>query len=170
MIQLISWTCTWNYGCNLQKLKLCIKSGIDHFLNTVIITTNSSCLVIIHTQKSDGACSSGQVKSQAHIRFADLLGWDMFQLPPSLFSHESNASQMSHADWLDRLTAGWENGGERQREKTERKEKKRKKLQNTCQISLLVCHSFYQCHTVLSVLAQYKWDTNTIMKIFDIRW
>ena len=44
-------------------------------------------------------------------RSADLLGSDGFQLPPLLLlSHGSNASQMSHTDWLDRLTAGWSTG------------------------------------------------------------
>lgn len=41
-------------------------------------------------------------------RSANLLGSDWFQLPPSLLSHWSNASQMSHADLLDGLAAGQE--------------------------------------------------------------
>jgi len=40
---------------------------------------------------------TGQILN-THSRSADLLGSDGFQMPLSLFSHEYNASQMSHAE------------------------------------------------------------------------
>lgn len=61
---------------------------------------------------------TGQI-SHTQRRSVDLLGSDGFQLPYSLLSHESNASQMSPVDWPGKLTAA----SQHRRRRWEKKEK-----------------------------------------------
>ena len=72
-----------------QTWTLCAIHTISSFITT--------CLHPVIILWMNLELRTGQILN-THSRSADLLGSDGFQMPLSLFSHEYNASQMSHAE------------------------------------------------------------------------